>query len=227
MAGSKKSTEAGLRWLWPTPIMVKTHPEHAKLKPQLLDLFADYRRRHEKTTARVFASRDNLLDEFKDPAFGKLVRFISDSVFELASKVNREVWPRGCQLEVRLTGIWFQVTNGYGFHETHVHGNASWSGVYYVQAGDMSTDAVENTNGITRFYGPHLDAQAGGYMDFGNFYLQQASFDSCPADGKLCLFPTHIKHMAMPYNGEQDRIIVSFHAQVVGDLSKLVNYSFS
>ena len=38
--------------------------------------------------------------------------------------------------------------------------------------------------------------------------------------GKLVIFPAHLKHMVFPYNGDDDRIIVSFHAQVLGDLAE-------
>ena len=57
---------------------------------------------------------------------------------------------------------------------------------------------------------------AGGHGDYGNFYLHESSWDSYPQDGKLAIFPAHIKHMAFPYQGEEDRVIVSFHVQIYG-----------
>ena len=69
-------------------------------------------------------------------------------------------------------------------------------------------------NGITRFYGPGIDYTGGGHGEFGNLYLQHYAFDSVPSDGNLVVFPPHVKHMAFPYHGEHDRIIISFHAQV-------------
>ncbi len=53
-------------------------------------------------------------------------------------------------------------------------------------------------------------------MDMGNAYLQQAHYDVVPEPGMLILFPAFLNHKAMPYAGEQDRIVVSFNAQIHG-----------
>ena len=42
----------------------------------------------------------------------------------------------------------------------------------------------------------------------------------------LVVFPSHVKHMAFPYSGERDRVIVSFHAQVHGETDLKYNYEF-
>ena len=82
-------------------------------------------------------------------------------------------------------------------------------------------------NGLTRFYGQNIDIIGGGYMDSGNLYLQSTTFDSKPEEGVLCVFPSHLKHTAMPYVGEKDRIIVSFNVQIHGDQGDaLFDYSF-
>jgi hypothetical protein len=99
-----------------------------------------------------------------------------------------------------------------------------------VQSGDSSTGpgslgANGQPNGITRFYGPHTEYQAGGHGDLGNYYLQYHTHDSYPEDGKLVIFPSHIKHMVFPYYGDKDRIIVSFHAQVNGDTELRYDYA--
>ena len=132
---------------------------------------------------------------------------------------------------MNVVGAWFQIQNHHGFHDTHNHGNCSWCGAYYVQVDDTEKRESHPTlgamNGITRFYGPTLDLLGGAYMDSGNLYLQRSHFDSKPEEGVLCVFPSHLKHMAMPYVGDKDRIIVSFNAQVHGDQGNQVfNYSF-
>ena len=181
----------------------------------------------------MYASRDDLPKQYgDDPAFSRLSRFITDSLFELASEVNKPYWRQGQEIRIDVTGLWFQITNNFAFHETHVHGNCSWSGVYYVQAGE-SSDAADNPNqtgmpnGITRFYGPHMEHSAGGHGDLGNLYQHHATFDSVPEDGRLVIFPAYLKHMVFPYNGSTDRVIVSFHAQVNGPEGFRTNYAFS
>jgi uncharacterized protein (TIGR02466 family) len=160
----------------------------------------------------------------------ELAEFISKGIVEVATEANRGLWQDGEKVSVTLTGLWFQISNGYPFHEMHVHGNCSWSGVYYVRAGDCSTSpeshGSQQPNGVTRFYGPHMEHMAGGFGDYGNLYLHDNNWDSYPEDGKLCVFPSHIKHMPFPYNGEEDRVIVSFHAQVF-NASGAQNYDYS
>ncbi len=219
--------------LWPTPILRKKFPQHRQVNPQLARLFYEHRRANDKVNGPVYSSTDDLLLRYNEPALNQLFKFISDSVFEIASAVNATFWEysRSKKMHMNVVGAWFQIQNGYGFHETHNHGNCSWSGVYYVQADDQKTrenhESLGPMNGITRFYGHHVDIIGGGYMDSGNLYLQSTSFDSKPEEGVLVVFPSHLKHMALPYEGKKDRIIVSFNAQVHGDQGdELFSYNF-
>ena len=226
------NTPSDIQYLWPTPVLVRCNDEHASIRADLLKLFYEHRREHEKKYQSVFASRDNLNALYKDhPAFAKMNKFILDAVFHLAADVNGPHWRRAQGIDVNLTGVWFQISNGYGFHETHVHGNCSWSGVYYVQAGESSDSAADKKNGlingVTRFYGPYMEFSAGGHAEFGNLYLQYNTWDSFPEDGKLVVFPSYLKHMVFPYHGEQDRVIVSFHAQVHGERELRYGYEFN
>jgi hypothetical protein len=220
-----------IQYLWPTPVLSKRFGQYQQVNPELMSLFAAYRREHGGESQTMFASRDTLQERYKDhPAMTKLIRFITDSVFEVASHVNAPYWKDGQEVRVGLTGVWFQISNQHAFHETHVHGNSSWSGVYYVQAGDCSKGPSDKRNGmlngITRFYGPHLEHSAGGYADIGNLFQQHHWHDSYPADGTLVVFPTYLKHMVFPYAGEKDRIIVSFHAKVFGSGDYRPSYVF-
>jgi len=51
-------------------------------------------------------------------------------------------------------------------------------------------------------------------MDMGNAYLQNSSIDIRPEAGMLVVFPSYLSHKAMAYEGEKDRIIISFNAQI-------------
>ena len=228
---SAGNPNAEIHDLWPTPVLTRSNEQHASIKQDLLDLFYTHRDENTTKSSPVYASRDNLYELYKDhPAFAALIQFILDSVFQLAAHANGKAWQNEQKFDVRLTGVWFQISNAGGFHETHVHGNCSWSGVYYVQAGESSRSSSDSRNGllngITRFYGPYMDFYAGGHSEFGNLYLQQDSWDSFAQDGKIAVFPSYLKHMVFPYSGEQDRVIVSFHAQVVGESDLQFRYQF-
>jgi len=216
---NKGSSNPNIVKLWPTTFLVKRFAHYQKVNPVLLDLFYQHRDREQRSPKQAYASHDNLPSQYPlHTELNELIEFITQGIVEVARDANTGIWRDNEEVRVNVTGLWFQISNGYSFHEMHVHGNCSWSGVYYVRSADCSTslktDKDAALNGITRFYGPHLEHMAGGHGDYGNYYLHENSWDSFPQDGKLCIFPSHIKHMPFPYNGEEDRVIVSFHAQV-------------
>lgn len=232
MAKQNRPGTSPIQQLWPVTILTRRFGKYQQVNPALLAHFAEYRRANPGSSGAVYASPDNFAADSDHPAILSLQKFIMDNVFEVAAEVNSAYWKKSQTINIHLTGMWFQISNNYGFHETHVHGNCSWSGVYYVQSGDSSKGPGEigangQPNGITRFYGPNTEYQAGGHGDLGNFYLQDHTYDSYPQDGKLVIFPSHLKHMVFPYSGEQDRVIVSFHAQINGDEDLRYNYSSS
>lgn len=219
--------------LWPVTFLKKKADNAEQLNRQLIGIFGEYRQAHPRPGAG-YISPDDFARDLPHPAIDALKTFITDSVYEISLKLNRQYWENAKlqSLDVDLTGLWFQITNDYMFHETHVHGNCSWSGVYYVQSGNASKhaqDTLDNgmLNGVTRFFGPEMEYSAGGHGDWGNYYLHHNTFTSYPEDGTLLIFPSHIKHTALPYAGEQDRIIVSFHAQVNSKTAVKYDYGFS
>jgi uncharacterized protein (TIGR02466 family) len=169
--------------------------------------------------AAFYASREDLLQRVRLSEWEKLVSFLVDGLRQTVVLANQAAWPEARPgLQIALNGIWFQIANQGSHHDVHTHGNCSWSGVYCVQ---VDADAVRTAhpvlgeaNGITRFYGPHFNHLGGAHMDFGNAYLQSAHLDVSPRSGQLVIFPAWLPHQAMPYQGEADRIIVSFNASV-------------
>jgi uncharacterized protein (TIGR02466 family) len=229
-----KQENENIQMLWPTPILRKKFKHHQEVNPKLAVLFNKQMLADNNTKMPVYSSSDDLLLRYNNDALNQLFAFISESTFEIASAMNGEIWKHSAskKMNMNVVGAWFQIQNGHGFHETHNHGNCTWSGVYYVQVDDedirKNNKELGDKNGITRFYGHHMDLIGGGYMDSGNHYMQSTSFDSKPEEGVLCIFPSHLKHMALPYIGEKDRIIVSFNAQVHGDKGDILyDYSFT
>ena len=216
--------------LWPTTMLAKRFSHYQKVNPALLELFYQHRDREHRSPQQAYASRDDLLSQYPlHKELNELAEFISKGIVEVAREANKGLWRGDEKVSVNITGLWFQISNNNSFHEMHVHGNCSWSGVYYVRAGDCSTGPESHRgkqpNGVTRFYGPNMEHMAGGFGDYGNYYLHDSNWDSYPEDGKLCIFPSHIKHMPFPYSGAEDRVIVSFHAQVFNS-SGAQNYDY-
>jgi uncharacterized protein (TIGR02466 family) len=210
-----------LQQYWSTPIGVHRWDQADALNPMLVRIFQSMRATDPLAVpvAAFYASRDDLLQRIRLSEWEQLVRFIVDGIRQTVVLANQGAWPESKPgLQIALRGIWFQIANQGSHHDVHTHGNCSWSGVYCVQVDDVAVrkahPRLAATNGVTRFYGPHFNHLGGAYMDFGNAYLQSAHLDIEPVPGQLIVFPSWLPHQAMPYDGQQERIIVSFNASV-------------
>ena len=150
----------------------------------------------------------------QDPHVQALAQWCASNIKAAVSKMNGgEVPPE--RLQVEFCDSWFHITSTGGFHDAHVHGNCSWCGIFYLnagQSGEVPDDGANVAgNGINRFYSP---ISSGGLMkDYGNAYLGRSYLDVEPKNGRLVLFPAFLLHSALPYQGKEDRIIVSFNSR--------------
>ena len=110
-------------------------------------------------------------------------------------------------LGVTFTDSWFIHYEKGGFVVPHSHGQCSWCCVYYLQIGKDSS----KKNGGTYFQKP---SQSRGTSDFGSYYNKFLHMDFEPVEGKMYIWPSHIMHGSYPYDGNDDRIIISANAQV-------------
>lgn len=215
----------GLLQLWPTTVLSRRHPDADAIQPGLLKILDRELERAGRPVGPVFSSGDDLLQRYDRSALKRLFSFVSDAVFALAEASNAAVWAQldPQRVRVEMVGAWCQRTNRFGHHDVHNHGNCAFSGVYYVQvdpdAQRRAHPSLGASNGVTRFYGPHLTHLGGAHMDLGRAFLQQPHHDVAPEEGRLVVFPSHLLHQALPYDGERDRVIVSFNARVVGETS--------
>ena len=207
--------------LWTTTILTVRNPDHAKVKPALVEhCYARERRAaspiESNVTPQIKANLyESKFDFFRDttvPEVQALRQFcataLSHSVFRLYVQANPGA-PKPAQVGVDLFESWVHVTRDGGYHESHYHPNCSWCGIYYLEAGEC---ALSPANGVNRFFSPVKV----GYEDFGSFAYRQTSFTAPPEEGTLVLFPAYVEHSATPYRGQRDRIVVSFNARIAG-----------
>ena len=218
-----KASGSAIQRLWPTPIGLHRYAGAAKLHPPLIDVFAELRKTQRRQRGErpgpFFASDDDLLEHVKIDGWQDFIRFLINSLHETTKKANGEAWAgRALDLRVGFQGMWFQCSSDGAFHDIHTHGNCSWSAAYIVQIDEpeqrVSHPVYGEANGVTRLYGPHFAALGGAFVDVGNAYLQPPHVDIEPVPGRLLLFPSWLAHKAMPYGGEQERIIISFNASI-------------
>ncbi|MDP2710672.1 MAG: putative 2OG-Fe(II) oxygenase [Solirubrobacteraceae bacterium] len=221
--GAGKATTSAIQRLWPTPIGLHRYGGADRLHPELLEVFAQLRtaqqRQRGEKPGPFFASDDDLTERVKLDGFKDFLRFIVQSLGETVKKANGEAWAgRELDLRVGFQGMWFQCSRDGTYHDIHTHGNCSWSAAYIVQIDEpeqrVSHPVYGAANGVTRLYGPHFATLGGAFVDVGNAYLQPPHLDIEPIPGRLLLFPSWLAHKAMPYDGEKERVIISFNASI-------------
>jgi uncharacterized protein (TIGR02466 family) len=107
--------------------------------------------------------------------------------------------------------MWANINPRHGYNRTHIHPNALWSGVYYVQAPENSgriylTDPRLQSKMCT----PHMDESASKMRD----NWEEVYFE--PMAGRLLVFPSWLSHEVQPNLSKLkgragDRISISFN----------------
>lgn len=115
--------------------------------------------------------------------------------------------PEHYAVEFELYG-WAAVNRKGHYNTTHMHPMSTWSGVYYVDAGD---EAAEAGGALLEFAHPIPAA----VMTFFPGILPSARLVR-PQTGMLILFPSYLQHSVRAYQGNRPRICVAFNAHMLG-----------
>lgn len=202
--------------VWTTPLYVTQMPDHDFLKDALLA--AIYEQKAAQTTAiesRIAPKAKHALHEstldFLDLADANIMeakRTLEELILEIAASVNQAFWPEDMEVDAHIIESWYHVTQKGGYHDAHSHPNCSWCGIYYLEPGDAAT---EGNGGLNRFYDPRVNAEH--YADPGTAYLGgHGVWDFVPTEGQIVIFPSYLKHSALPYFGEKDRVVIAFNS---------------
>jgi len=200
---------------WATQLFTVPNPDHAAIKPGLVDYFYELEKRGTERSTVAPAAKGNLYESkfnlflHDEPHVRRLRDFCLSSVHQIASRLNAGQWDPNVKVQVVAVESWCHITRTGGYHDVHTHPNCSWCGIYYVDPGDSD---VRAKNGVNRFYEPRINVNF--YSDYATRYLyQEGSIDMPSNEGTLVVFPSYLRHSALPYQGERDRIVVAFNSR--------------
>ncbi len=204
--------------MWGTSCYVCTNPLHDLLKADLKRAVYDDVSRSDiaiKSDVAIVAKHQVSESELDfmaqdDANIQMLKQLFEGLVLTIASDVNQPFWPTDAEAEARIVESWYHVTKNGGYHDSHSHPNCSWCGIYYLDSGEAN---LADRNGINRFYDPRTCADH--YLDAGSQYLNGTGiWDMEPVEGQIIIFPSYLKHSALPYFSQEDRVVIAFNAQV-------------
>jgi uncharacterized protein (TIGR02466 family) len=213
-----RSMELGANFLWATPLIEAKNPDHARIKAALINYCYEIERQAKepiesgvtpRRKANLYESRFNFF-QHPLPEIQALRTFCTEALNRAVMKLRHQAGGGRTQVTpvaADLHESWIHITRAGGYHEVHNHPNCSWCGIYYLEPADCTVDPP---NGINRFFSP-IDLM---YDDEGCEAYPQKPISISPEEGKLLLFPSYVKHLAVPYKGLRDRIIVSFNSRV-------------
>lgn len=190
--------------IFPTPIFWHVLKDCEALNAELRDLILEKEHTTSSTAKSNMGGWQSPPDFFRwrAPAATTLERYVRCA---LDVATVRATAPKCLRAKFDLFG-WGAVNRRGHYNTVHVHPAATWSGVYYVDPGEVATDS---TDGALEFAHP----VAASTMTFFPTILPSARLVR-PEAGMLILFPSYLLHSVRMYRGERPRICVPFNAHL-------------
>ena len=99
---------------------------------------------------------------------------------------------------------WVNINDEGDFNRVHTHPGSTWSGTYYVDAGDPPKEAPQGTP--IHLYDP-CQGRANQFLP----PLAPTSYLIAPEPGLMILFPSYVPHMVFAHRGSRPRISIAFN----------------
>ena len=189
--------------IYPTPLFTHVWEDAPELNKSLRQRILAHRANSpgvSKSNQGGWHSEHGLL-EFCGDAGQALVRHIHEMADEATNRLLAELGREPQRIEWRLT-CWVNVNRSGDFNQVHVHPGWTWSGCYYVDAGEP---AQNSEGGLLNL----IDPCQGRSMTFlpsipSRTYVR-------PRPGLMVLFPSYVPHMVFPHEGASERISIAFN----------------
>ena len=198
---------------FPTPIGNFHIPEAEPVNAQLRQLILDRERAEgkpvQKSNVGGWHSRSDLMN-WPEPPVARLREWFVEAVNAMVNAAMEVGKTGGVQ---RSFGgslqfvAWANVIRKGNYHRIHNHPGSSWSGVYYVDAGQEAPG--QPLSGLLEL----LDPRPFTEMVFtpGEPFGQKAIIR--PRAGSMVIFPGWLYHFVNPYQGEGERISIAFNVR--------------
>jgi uncharacterized protein (TIGR02466 family) len=158
---------------------------------------------------QLFESNFDLF-RWPEPCIQRLKEYCWRNLMQVIRELNRYDQAMMSRLLI-YNDAWYHVTRRGGFFALHNHPMAAWSGVYCVSAGQPDADKPDS--GLLSFLNPsvigsmYLDASTTNIQGVYSTHIRNIRLEP----GQLIIFPSWLLHDVKPFEGEGERLTVSFN----------------
>tara|TARA_R110000803_G_scaffold210796_1_gene283792 strand:+ start:3247 stop:3825 length:579 start_codon:yes stop_codon:yes gene_type:complete len=129
-------------------------------------------------------------------------KIICDNLLQKCVKCITDTYNLKIRTKFELSNLWINKNKKNEFNLPHIHPNAHFSGVYYLE--------------VSKDYGEIIFFREGGLNQLGfHDFIDSRDFNDSytikPQKGMLIIFPSSLRHMVAPHFEDIERISVSFN----------------
>jgi uncharacterized protein (TIGR02466 family) len=212
-----KEMEISLRPIFSTPLLVFTVPDYERINKELGMRILERESTHPAEADHEVVGWSSPHDMSMMTWAGKVMEELLTPVIEVATRATefseRAPALMGKQPRWQVVETWSNVQRKGGTNAVHPHPGTFWSGVYYVDVGDITKAGT--VGGELQLYDPRgcLPAMLAPFLRYAvpELYDAGKSISLTPEAGTCVLFPGWLAHSVAQYRGERPRISVAFN----------------
>ena len=208
--------EISITPIFSTPLLVFTPPSYQQINAQLSRAILE-------REASVPAHADYEVVGWSSPHDLTMLDWARESLRELfkpvievatqATVYSQQAGRPQSRPDWEVVEVWTNVQRHGGSNAAHAHPGSFWAGVYYVDAGEVSSG--NDLGGTLQLYDPRgcLPRMVAPYLTYSLPELKDAgtSIAFTPTTGQCVLFPGWLFHAVSSYRGNKPRMSVAFN----------------
>ena len=212
-----REMEINIRPIFSTPLLVFTVPDHERINKELrraiLEREASRPAEVDHEVVGWSSPHDMSMFEWAGPGLKDLMVPIIEVATQATEFSERAPDLTGKHPRWQVVETWANVQRKGGSNSVHPHPGTFWSGVYYVDVGDIAPDG--KSGGDLLLFDPRgcLATMLAPYLRYAVHELHDAgkSIAFTPTAGQCVMFPGWLSHAVGMYNGAAPRISVAFN----------------
>lgn len=194
-----------------TPILVRQVPDFERVNPGFA---AKIREARKNDGGSAISNRGGwqsspTLWDWDGEEIAEFRRWVHNAVLQIAALTTEETDLDRVDVKYNI-GAWANINSEGDYNERHIHPDADWAVVYYVEIG--TPESGFEKNGKLEIYDPRTLASSSHMSGYG--FARGLVID--PEPGKMVLFPAWVEHGVHPFHGEGDRISVAANVKILG-----------